>query len=199
MRKLAAATGNKGKLSEIREILRDEPVEVIPISELFDSIPEIEENGSTFLENALIKARYVFDHCGLWTLADDSGLEVDCLGGAPGVKSARYAGESCNTEANNRKLLSALSGVPLEKRQARFKCVMVVVTGKDRYIFSEGVCRGRIGLSPQGSAGFGYDPLFIPDGFDCTFAQLDSRVKNSISHRGKALADLKEKMHAVIK
>lgn len=199
MNKIAAATNNKGKITEIREILKEERVELVSMGELFNPVPEIDETGSTFLENALIKARWVFDHCGLWTLADDSGLEVDFLGGEPGVRSARYAGESCDYKANNEKLLKVMEGVPEGRRGAAFRCVIVLATGKDQYIKAEGVCRGKIGFAPEGAGGFGYDPLFIPDGYSSTFAQLSPDVKNSISHRGRALSALKEKLHEFLR
>ncbi|MDO5575868.1 MAG: non-canonical purine NTP pyrophosphatase, partial [Fibrobacter sp.] len=131
------------------------------------------------------------------TLADDSGLEVDALGGEPGVRSARFAGEPCDTAANNRKLLEMLSGVPQEKRTARFKCVMVVKTGDSEILTSEGCCEGKIAFAPMGECGFGYDPLFIPDGYNETFAQIGQKEKNVISHRAKALNSLREKLHVV--
>ena len=198
MRKIVVATGNKGKLSEIREILTGLSVEIVSMSDIFDPIPEIAETGNTFISNAIQKADWVYEHSGIWTIADDSGLEVDALGGRPGVYSARYAGENCDSEANNRKLLTALDGVPEGKRTARFKCAIVFETAHEQYISAEGVCEGKIGFEPEGNEGFGYDPLFIPEGFEQTFAQLDSKQKHKLSHRGNALRLLKDKMHGVI-
>jgi XTP/dITP diphosphohydrolase len=195
MRKIVVASGNKGKLAEIREILKDLPVELIPMSDVWDPVPDIEENGNTFFENALIKAEYVFKRSGLWALADDSGLEVDSLNGEPGVYSARYAGNQGDNEANNALLLSKLNGVPQHLRTARFRCVMVLKTGISSYITSEGACNGTIGLELKGKKGFGYDPLFVPAHETLTFAELSSEKKNNISHRGKALAQLCGKLH----
>jgi XTP/dITP diphosphohydrolase len=194
MEKIIVATGNQGKLSEIREILFDLPFELVSMREHWNPLPEIEENGSTFIENACIKADWVYSRTGIWAMADDSGLEVDALSGAPGVKSARYAGAICNNEANNRKLLSELQSVPSELRTARFKCVIALKTAVNCYVYAEGTCEGRIGFEPRGSGGFGYDPLFIPVGEDLTFAEIGSEMKNRMSHRGKALRMLREKI-----
>ena len=159
---------------------------------------EIKETGSTFQENALIKAEWVYKESGLWALADDSGLEVDALGGRPGVFSARFAGENADAEQNNRKLLDQLKNVSSANRSARFRCVLVLKTGEDSCLCAEGVCQGRIGFEPLGSNGFGYDPLFIPDGLDRTFAQLSSEQKHGLSHRAKALKSLVEKLNAIL-
>ena len=194
MQKIIVATGNQGKLSEIKEILVDCNFDLSSLKDHFSPIPQIPETGSTFLENARIKADWVFEKTGIWSLADDSGLEVDALNGAPGVWSARFAGEECSSEENNQKLLRLLGDSPFEARTARFRCVIVLKTGKDSYLSTEGVCEGKIGFMPEGSEGFGYDPLFYPEGYDCTFAQLDSAEKNAISHRGKALKKLRESL-----
>ncbi len=195
MRKIVVASGNKGKISEIREILKELPLEIIPMSDLWNPVPDIEENGKTFFDNALIKADYVFNRSGLWALADDSGLEVDSLNGEPGVYSARYAGVQGDTEANNLLLLKKLNGIPHNLRTARFRCVMVLKTGISNYITSEGTCDGYIGFEQKGRMGFGYDPLFIPIHETLTFAELSSEKKNQISHRGKALTHLYRKLH----
>jgi XTP/dITP diphosphohydrolase len=195
MRKIVVASGNKGKLAEIREILKDLPVELVPMSDLWDPVPDIEENGNSFFENALIKADYVFKRSGFWALADDSGLEVDSLNGEPGVYSARYAGKQGDNEANNALLLKKLNGVPQYLRKARFRCVMVLKYGTSSYITSEGICEGTIGLELKGKKGFGYDPLFVPEYETLTFAELSSEKKNQISHRGKALAQLCRKLY----
>ncbi len=174
------------------------PCELISLGDLWNPLPEIEENGSTFLQNACVKADWVYSHSGIWTLADDSGLEVDALNGAPGVRSARYAGQQSNAEKNNKKLLDALKNVAMEKRTARFRCAMVLKTGVDSYISAEGVCEGIIGFEFQGSGGFGYDPLFIPINEDKSFAELSSEKKNAISHRGKALKTLRDKINGLL-
>lgn len=198
MKKVVAATSNKGKLLEMREILSSAPIELIAMGEIWNPVPQIDETGFTFFENAFIKADWVYKNSGLWALADDSGLEVDSLGGRPGVFSARFAGESAQTIENNRKLLHEMQNVPALKRTARFRCVVVLKTGPDSFLQSEGVCEGRIGFELCGAAGFGYDPLFIPDGFEKTFAQLSSAEKHQLSHRGKALKSLVEKIDAIL-
>lgn len=197
LKKVLVATSNRGKLLEIQQILRSVPLELISMDEYFDSQVEIEETGSTFEENALIKAQWVYNKSGLWALADDSGLEVDALGGKPGVLSARFAGVNAATEENNRKLLNELENISASDRSARFRCVLVLKTAPDSYLCSEGVCEGHIGFEPRGSNGFGYDPLFIPEGLDRTFAQLSSEEKHLLSHRAKALKSLLEKLNVL--
>ncbi|NLL13406.1 MAG: RdgB/HAM1 family non-canonical purine NTP pyrophosphatase [Fibrobacter sp.] len=197
LKKVLVATSNRGKLLEIQQILRSVPLELISMDEYFDSQVEIEETGSTFEENALIKAQWVYNKSGLWALADDSGLEVDALGGKPGVLSARFAGVNAGTEENNRKLLNELENISASDRSARFRCVLVLKTAPDSYLCSEGVCEGHIGFEPRGSNGFGYDPLFIPEGLDRTFAQLSSEEKHLLSHRAKALKSLLEKLNVL--
>jgi XTP/dITP diphosphohydrolase len=194
MKKIVIASGNKGKCDEIRQIMQGLDYTVISMKELFCSVPEIEENGSTFYENALLKATAIYEKCGCWTLADDSGLEVDALNGAPGIYSARFAGVNATSADNNQKLLRLLENVPVENRTARFKCVMVLKRGENDIITTEGVCEGKIMFTHSGSGGFGYDPLFVPDGYDKTFGELSAAIKNSISHRGSALKKLREKI-----
>lgn len=196
-KKVVIATSNHGKLLEIRQILRSVPLELISMGEYWNSQVEIEETGSTFEENALIKAQWVYNKSGLWALADDSGLEVDALDGKPGVLSARFAGVNAGAEENNRKLLNELKNTPASDRSARFRCVMVLKTAPDRCLFSEGICEGRIGFEPHGSNGFGYDPLFFPERLDRTFAQLSSDEKHELSHRAKALKSLVEKLNVL--
>jgi XTP/dITP diphosphohydrolase len=191
MRDIIIATGNSGKLREIREILHDLPYALSSLTDRWNPVPSIPETGDTFLANARQKAAWVFDRTGIWTIADDSGLEVDALGGAPGVKSARYAGKNGDNRANNEKLLHELSLTPAGQRTARFKCVVVLMTSSDAFYSAEGSCCGRIVGTPRGAEGFGYDPLFVPDGFDQTFAELPSVDKHAISHRGKALKQLR--------
>ncbi len=178
------ATRNAHKVEEVSDILKDLPVELQSLLD-FPEIGDIEESGQTFEENALIKARTVYQATGLLTIADDSGLEVDALQGAPGIYSARYAGNSHNYQANNEKLLEALKHVPPDKRSAQFRCVVAIVgPGIEEVV--EGVIRGHIAEKPKGHKGFGYDPLFIPEGYRQTFAQLGESIKNKISHRARA-------------
>lgn len=157
----------------------------------FSDIPEIEENGKTFAENALKKARFYSTHFDQLTLADDSGLEVETLEGMPGIHSARYAGERASPQENNRKLLREMEGIPTSKRGARFKCVMALVSTDGKEAVTEGICRGRIGFKEVGKRGFGYDPLFILPNYGKTMAQLSIEEKNRISHRGKALRKMR--------
>ncbi len=185
---LLIATRNAHKLEEIRAILELPGIEVVGV-DAFDDLPEVEEDRDTFEGNATKKAVELAAASGIMTLADDSGLEVDALDGAPGVYSARYAGEPSNDKANNDKLLAALDGVTA--RTARFRCAIALATPEGISETVDGRCEGRIGFAPKGDQGFGYDPLFIPDGHDQTFGQLDSDVKHSISHRGAALAAAK--------
>ena len=177
--KLYVATHNAHKLREIGEIL--------PGFEIVADDPDVEETAPDFDGNALIKVRAIAGrHRGAWCMADDSGLEVDALGGAPGVRSARYAGEPSDTAANNALLLRNLAGVA--DRAARFVCAVALVDPEGREHVVRGTCPGRIAAEPRGAAGFGYDPLFLPDGFDRSFAELGDVEKNKISHRGRALA-----------
>ena len=193
---LLVATTNPGKLVEVTAILKDFPVQVVSRTSL--SIwPEILEDGNSFEENARKKARTLADLSDYVTLADDSGLEVRYLGGAPGVYSARYGGEEGNDNKNNELLLRKLDGVPEEKREARFVCVIALCVpralgGKD-WLF-RGECEGRIAFAPKGERGFGYDPLFVYPPMGLTFAELDPETKNQVSHRGKALRKLKEEL-----
>jgi XTP/dITP diphosphohydrolase len=187
---LILATRNGGKIRELVALLRDLPVTIVSLNERA-GIPEVVEDGTTFQENALKKAREIFRATGIPSLADDSGLEVDVLGMRPGVYSARYAGENVSYEANNVKLLAELAGVPAEKRGAQFRSVVAFVA-PGREELTEGICRGTIATAPRGENGFGYDPLFIPDGYQLTFAELTLDLKNSISHRALALRRMTE-------
>ena len=190
MSKLVLATGNRGKLAEIMEIVAPLGIKVVPQSEF--AVPEVEESGLSFVENAIIKARNAARYSGLPALADDSGLEVDALHGAPGIYSARYAGDERDDQANNRLLLSRLAGIPADKRTARFQCVIVFLRRPDDPVPL--ICHadwvGRITDRPKGENGFGYDPLFLVDGMQLTSAELSAEEKNRISHRGRALAML---------
>ncbi len=184
---LVLATGNKHKVREVREILDPEGITVIGADEA-GGMPEVEEDRPTFAENAAKKAVECARALHKTVLADDSGLAVDALNGAPGVYSARYAGEHGNHPANIDKVLRELNGV--ENRRARFVCVLAVASPEGRIETVEGQVVGRIAQIPQGTRGFGYDPIFIPDGYEKTFAQLPAETKNKLSHRGDALRKL---------
>ena len=181
--KLLVATRNNHKLEEIREIFSLENVELVGMDS-FPDVPEVVEDGKTFESNAVKKAVEVAVTVGMWTIADDSGLEVDALGGAPGIYSARYAGEHSDYSANNDKLLAELDGV--KDRQGRFRCVVALSSPDGQAQIVEGKCEGSLIDSLQGVEGFGYDPLFVPRGFKETFAEMKSELKNSISHRAIA-------------
>lgn len=189
--RIVVATGNRGKLEELAVMLGSLGVDVKSMTD-YPGLPEVVEDGETFEENALKKARSVAEATGEIALADDSGLEVDFLGGAPGVHSARFAGEEKDDRANNEKLLSLLQGVPTGKRGAGFRCVVALAIPGGGAYTADGVCRGVIGTQPRGEGGFGYDPLFIVPDQGKTFAQLDMDTKNSISHRGRAFARARE-------
>lgn len=191
MKELILATHNLGKVEELRQMLGDLPVKVKSLHD-FPELGEIPETGTTFEENARIKAETVFAYTGLPVVADDSGLEVDALNGAPGVYSARYAGDKATDEDNNRKLLQALKNVPESGRGAQFRSVICSIFNPGNVVFTEGVCRGRIGFEPRGDNGFGYDPLFLvePD-YQRTMAELSLAEKNTISHRSRAFGNLK--------
>jgi len=183
------STRNAHKLVEIRQILG-------PSFELLDlsSVPalgEVEETGTTFEENAALKALAASAHFGGWVLADDSGLEVDALGGAPGVRSARFSGEGATDVTNRALLLEKLATVPAGQRSARFRCVIALARGGEVLSHFSGAVEGAIIQSEKGEGGFGYDPLFVPEGFGETFAELGAETKNRLSHRGRALAALK--------
>lgn len=188
MKKIFVASKNKGKISEIRSYLAPLDYELFSLIDTPD-IPDIEETGSTFEENALIKAKAVYNIVKIPVLADDSGLEVDLLGGRPGVYSARYSGEGAADEKNISKLLTELGGSKFEERTARFKCIIALYDGINERLF-EGTCEGNIIHYPKGTDGFGYDPIFMPRGCSLTFAEMDSDSKNRISHRGLALESL---------
>ena len=195
MMKMIAATNNSHKLEEIRAILKDKEIEIISLADAGLDI-EIEENGDSFVENALIKAREVFRLTGEAAIADDSGLEVDALKGQPGVKSARYSGESGaeKDKKNNEKLKEALKEVPDNERGARFCSAIAAVFPQGKEITAEGYVYGKIGYEEKGEPGFGYDPLFIVDGYGRTMAELDSEEKNKISHRANALKEFVKKL-----
>jgi XTP/dITP diphosphohydrolase len=187
MNKILVASGNPGKLREIEAILANYAIEAVPAAAF--AIPEVEETGLSFIENAILKARHASRHAGLPALADDSGLEVDSLGGAPGIYSARYAGPGASDADNNAKLLAALRDVPPERRTARFRCVMAVLRHADdpSPFIAEGVWEGVILEQPRGTGGFGYDPLFLVPERGRASAELAAEEKNRLSHRARAL------------
>ncbi|MCL6559515.1 MAG: XTP/dITP diphosphatase [Firmicutes bacterium] len=191
MRRLVLASTNPGKIAEISAIIAPLGWEILSTA-AYPGFPEIEERGATFEENAVEKARVTAAFTRETALADDSGLEVDYLHGAPGVYSARFAGEPKNDAANNAKLLKLLEGVPYEKRTARFRCVIAIASPEGRVWTAEGVCNGYILTEPRGTGGFGYDPLFFFPEYQKTFAELPPAVKNRISHRGQALEKIRE-------
>lgn len=190
MKKLFVASKNSGKISEIKKFLGPLGYEIFSLLDA-PGIPDIEETGSTFEENAIIKAKAVYNAVKIPVLADDSGLEVDLLNGRPGVYSARYGGNNATDDENNAKLIKELGTSELEKRTARFRCTIALYDGLNERFF-DGVCEGNIAFKPAGESGFGYDPLFIPKGYTITFAEIGTDEKNSISHRGKALESLRK-------
>jgi len=196
MKKFIAATKNKGKIKEIKEILSNLPFEVLSMQEAgIDK--DIEENGKTFEENALIKAKEVQKISGEIVMADDSGLEVDYLGGAPGIYSSRFAGEEADDTDRVNKLLGMMEGVPFEKRTARFVCAVAVAFPGGESFTVRGTCEGYISLKPEGDKGFGYDPVFFIPEHGMTIAQMEAEEKNRISHRGKALRLMLEELEKV--
>ncbi len=188
--RIVLASNNPGKVREIGRLVADLKLQVIPQSEL--GVPEIEETGLSFVENAILKARNAASHAALPAIADDSGLEVDALNGAPGIHSARYAGVNGNDQANIERLLQELADVPEPRRTARFQCVMVYLrhAADPTPIVCQGTWEGRILFAPRGERGFGYDPVFFVPTHNCSAAELAADVKNELSHRGQALRKL---------
>lgn len=189
MKKIILSTKNRGKIKEINRLFEGSDVEFVGL-DAFPDVPDVVEDGETFEENALKKAREVHQYTGMTALSEDSGLEVDALGGAPGVRSARFASQTASDRENVEKLIEELRDVPREKRTARFVSVFCLFNGGEPTFF-EGFVSGRIDQEPRGESGFGYDPLFIPDGYDNTFAELGSEIKNRISHRARAIEKLR--------
>ena len=195
-KRLVVATANSGKLREFRSLLAGLPYELTSLAELGLESPA--ETGASFLENATLKARHAATLSGFAAVADDSGIEVDALGGAPGIHSARYAGRSADALSNNAKLMSALKGVPYERRRARFRCALVFIEAADAPpLEAEAAWEGFILDAPRGSGGFGYDPYFWVPELDKTAAELTPEEKNRLSHRGKALRVLREALLAL--
>lgn len=196
MKELLVATGNRGKLKEI-ELLLSGTVERVLFLEDFAVLPHVEEDGETFADNAVKKARSAAVATGKVVIADDSGLVVDALGGLPGVRSARFAGEAADDEKNNAKLLHEMTGMPAERRTGAFRCVIALCSPTGECLTFDGELKGSILDAPRGDGGFGYDPLFYVQEYGQTLAELPLAVKNAISHRGKAFAKLKEYLQGV--
>lgn len=190
MFEIVVATKNVGKVRELKELLADVPLQLKSLNE-FPKVFEPEETGATFAENAVIKARSYALQTKSWCLADDSGLEVEALNGAPGIFSARYAGENASDPERVTKLLNELNETRDEKRFARFVCAIAISDelGEIKFL-TEGICEGKIALSPSGTNGFGYDPIFVPAGFEQTFGELSGETKRKISHRAQATAKI---------
>jgi XTP/dITP diphosphohydrolase len=192
---IVLATRNAGKVKEFQEILKDFPVEIKSLTD-FGKIPEVEEDGKTFDDNAYKKAFFTAKVLGLPAIADDSGLVVEALDGAPGVTSARYAGEKATDQDNINKLLQAMGGI--SNRKAAFECVLSIAVPTGPALTYEGRCEGEISLHPQGQGGFGYDPVFYYREYGKTFAEISSEEKNRVSHRGRALADFVSEFDKVL-
>lgn len=189
--RLVVASLNRAKAREIARILCDEELdfEVVSLAD-FPELSLPPETGATFAANAVAKARHVAEATGLSAIADDSGLEVDALGGEPGIRSARFSGEGATDEDRYRKVLCLMEDVPDDRRGARFQCAAAFAAPEGDELLAEGVCEGRIAGEAAGTGGFGYDPIFVPDGHECTMAQLTAEEKHAISHRGRALRRL---------
>jgi XTP/dITP diphosphohydrolase len=190
--RIAIASRNTGKIREILTICSEWPVEWITAEGRGSEWPEVEEDGPSYLDNALLKARAVARSLGAPAVADDSGIEVDALGGAPGPRSARFAGEDATDEQNLKMLIRSVAGVPASGRTARYRCVAAVVWPDGRELWVEGVCEGTLIAKPRGNNGFGYDPIFVPAGWEGTMAELAPQEKDRISHRGRAFRALCE-------
>lgn len=191
------ATGNEGKMKEIRLLLEDLGIEILSLKEAGIHL-EIQEDGETFEENAIIKAKAVMKETGALVLADDSGLEVDYLNGEPGVYSARYLGEETSYRIKNQNLIDRLEGVPDKKRTARFVCVIAAAFPDGRILTARGTIEGMIGYEERGEGGFGYDPIFWLPEYNCSTAELSMEKKNEMSHRGKALRAIKKELRKAL-
>ncbi|MFC4022618.1 XTP/dITP diphosphatase [Oceanobacillus longus] len=195
MNQIIIATKNKGKANEFKAFFSKYEIEAVSLLDLNKELPDVEETGSTFEENAALKAEQIATLLNTPVLADDSGLIIDALHGRPGLFSARYAGEPKNDQANIDKVLQELKDIPLEKRSARFICVLAIAIPGEDTVFRTGFCEGQITTVPKGRNGFGYDPIFIPENFDVTMAELTPKVKNEISHRKNAISQLEKWIH----
>lgn len=196
-KRIIFATGNAGKMKEIRMILADLGIPVVSMKEA-GITADIEENGTSFEENAIIKAKTIMEMTGELVMADDSGLEIDYLDGAPGIYSARFMGEDTSYDIKNRALIAKLDGVPDEKRTARFACSIACALPDGRILTSYGAMEGLIGYEIKGENGFGYDPIFYLPEYGCSSAEISPEQKNELSHRGKALRSMKEKLQEVL-
>lgn len=196
-KRIIFATGNAGKMKEIRMILADLGIPVVSMKEA-GITADIEENGTSFEENAIIKAKTIMEMTGEIVMADDSGLEIDYLDGAPGIYSARFMGEDTSYDIKNRALIAKLDGVPEEKRTARFACSIACALPDGRILTSYGAMEGLIGYEIKGENGFGYDPIFYLPEYGCSSAEISPEQKNELSHRGKALRSMKEKLQEVL-
>jgi XTP/dITP diphosphohydrolase len=194
--RIAIASRNAHKLREIGRICADWPVTWLTAAGHEGHWPDVEETGATYLANALLKARAGAAALGVPALADDSGIEVDALGGRPGPRSARFAGDDATDERNLEELIRSVKGVPASGRTARYRCVAVLALPEGDEIHTEGICEGILGPKPRGTRGFGYDPIFLPAGWDRTMAELTDEEKDRISHRGRALRALREALVA---
>lgn len=196
---ILVATQNEKKRAEINEILKDVPGILLRGPDDFPFLPEVEEDGTTFQENAIKKATVLAKACNTWAMADDSGLEIDALNGRPGVYSCRYAGPDATDEKNIEKVLSELRGVPKERRTARFVCNIALAGPQGLFFVVEGRCEGFITEGPKGKYGFGYDPIFYVPNYHQTFAELNPSIKNRISHRANALEQFKEQILPLVR
>lgn len=190
-KEIVLATRNKYKIKEIKQILKGLNLKIYSLND-FRNIPEIKEDGKSFKENAVKKAKFVAEKTNKISLADDSGIEVDVLNNAPGIYSARFASNNATDKENNKKLLKLLNKVPFDKRKAQYKCVMVLATPSGKTITTTGTCSGIITFGEKGKYGFGYDPLFFVPEYNCTMAELPPSIKNKISHRSKAVEKMKK-------
>ncbi|NPV13509.1 RdgB/HAM1 family non-canonical purine NTP pyrophosphatase [candidate division WOR-3 bacterium] len=194
--KLLFATRNQGKFREVKYLCEQAGLEAISLNDIGLDL-SVKEDGETFAANAYKKARAAFELTKMWVLGEDSGLEVDALGGKPGIMSARFGGEGATDLERNQRLLEMIIAVPYEKRTARFRCVMCLISPQGEEKFFEGVCEGKIAHTIRGITGFGYDPIFIPEGYGFTFAELGWAVKNEISHRARALRQVIEYLKSI--
>ncbi|WP_019376776.1 XTP/dITP diphosphatase [Virgibacillus halodenitrificans] len=192
MKEIIIATKNKGKAEEFKSFFGKYGISIKSLLDFQEVMPDVEETGITFKENAALKAEEISTMLSIPVLADDSGLVIDALNGEPGIYSARYAGEPKNDQANMNKVLKELQDVPKNKRKARFVCVLAIAIPGEATVFREGYCEGEIAFSPRGAHGFGYDPIFIPQGYNKTMAELSAQQKNEISHRRNAINQLED-------
>ncbi|WP_345239981.1 XTP/dITP diphosphatase [Pontibacillus salipaludis] len=193
MKKIVVATHNEGKVREFRQLFSKYNIETLSLDDLDQNLPEVEETGETFEENAELKASTISSILNVPVIADDSGLVVDALDGSPGVYSARYAGEPKDDQKNLEKVLSELKGE--KNRTARFVCVLALSIPGQNVVFERGTCEGHLTEEPHGESGFGYDPIFIPDGYKATMAEIGADEKNKISHRSRALSKIEDSIH----